>query len=362
MKWMICTLVLCSCAGAQQPLAQTSAPAQPKEPVAEIVRLFDQHRIVMLGEIHGSIQFDELLSKLVNSPAFAERVNDVVVEFGNARHQAILDRYIAGDDVPVASLQAVWQDVVGAPGGVVLPPYHGLFRTIREVNRKLPPDRRIRVLAGDPPIDWGRVESREDIAPFLPFRDEHYASVVRYEVLARRRKALLVMGAGHFVRHDGKPGLIEQQMLSAFIKPYVIVAGSDVVHGYDDVDPRFTATDVPAAPWILEMKGTWVGALPRWTDTSLTGFPAARTGGAQSGTWEQAADAFLFLGTRDKLTGGGEAFDLEGTPYGNELRRRWKILFPNPPAALPKSDGSTVPLIQRATATPPALPPRPEPR
>lgn len=335
-------------------LAQAPIPPQAREPTAEIVRLFDRYRLVMLGEIHGSIQFDDLLKKLVRTPAFAERVNDIVVEMGNARYQDLLDRYIYGGDVPIDRLRAVWQDQVGAPGGNATPPYHGLFAVVREINRTLPAGHKVRVLAGDPPIDWDHVQSRDDIAPFLPFRDEHYASVVRYEVLAKRRTALLVMGAGHFQRRDGKPGAIEQQMLSAFAKPYVIIAGSDVVHTYDDVDSRFAAISGPAGQWIMETQGTWLGALPRWTDAPLIGFPATPNRGVQSGAWEQAADAYLFLGTRDQLTTGGEAFDLEGTPYGNELRRRWKIMFPNPPAVLPKSDGSTLPLFERAAPLAPA--------
>jgi len=317
----------------------------------------------MLGEIHGSIQFDDLVRKLVGTPAFSERGIDVVVEMGNAYHQDILDRYISGCDVPIDKLRTVWQDVVGVPGGIVAMPYHGLFGTVREVNRRLPPNRRMRVIAGDPPINWSRVESRDDIAPFLSFRGDHYASVVRYEVLAKRRKALLIMGAGHFQRRDGKPGLVEQQMLSALVKPYVIIAGSDVVHTFDDVEPRFAAVSDPPPPWIMEMKGTWLSTLPRWANAPPIGFPAPTNRGAQSGTWEQVADAYLFLGQRDRLTsGGGEAFDLEGTSYGTELRRRWKILFPNPPVALPKSDGSVHPLFQRVTPSPPNLSQQPAPR
>lgn len=336
--------------------AQPAKSTLAKEPVAEIIRLFDQYRIVMLGEIHGSIQFDEFLDKLVRTPAFAERVNDIVVEMGNALHQDILDAYIAGGDVPVSKLRSVWQDVVGAPGGIPTQPYHGLFDTVREVNRKLPPERKLRVLAGDPPINWKNVSTREDIAPFLSFRDEHYGSVVRYEVLATRRKGLLIMGAGHFQRHDNKPGQVEQQIIGSFAKPYVIIAGSDVVHTFDDVDPRFTTTD-QRSPWIMEMKGTWVGALPRWIDAPLIGFPARGAPGTQSGTWEQTADAYLFLGPRDKLTsGGGEPFDMEGAEYGNELRRRWKIIFPNPPTTVPRSDGSIRPLLQRSSPPPPQLP------
>jgi hypothetical protein len=53
---------------------------------------------------------------------------------------------------------------VGAPGGVAVAPYHGLFATIRSVNQGFPKDRRLRVLCGDPPIDWTGVETRDDIA------------------------------------------------------------------------------------------------------------------------------------------------------------------------------------------------------
>jgi hypothetical protein len=353
---LVC-LLTCGFAEAQERVPQA------RDAVAEIVRLFDSTRIVMLGEVHGSIQFDDFLKKLVTTRGFTDRVNDVVIEPANARYQGVLDRFIAGEDVTNDQLRPLWEDFVGSPSGAATSPHHGLLTTIRELNRTLPAERKLRVLAGDPPIDWGRVQSRDDISPFLPFRDEHYASVVRYEVLAKRRKALLVMGAFHFQRRDGKPSVIEQQMLNAFVKPYVIIAGSDVVHTYDDVDPRFVAVGQPS-PWIAEMKGSWIGALPRWSDGGLIGFPGGvgpnRGAVTQSGTWDQVGDAYLFLGTRDSLITGGEKFDLEGTPYGEEIRRRWKILFPNPPSALPKSDGSTRPLFLRPA--PPALPKGPAPQ
>ncbi len=331
-------------------------PAQAQgeqEPLQAVIKLFDSHQIVMLGELHGSIQEHELLKKLAASPDFAARVNDIVVETGNSLFQSVLDRYVAGETVPMDQLRRTWEDVVGAPGGTPTPPYHGLFDAVRRANQKLPKDRRLRVLAGDPPIDWSRVQGREDIAPFLPFRDEHYASVVRYEVLARRRRALLVMGAGHFQRREGKPGLIEQQMLAAFVKPYVVIPGSNIVGTYDDLDPRF---EQKPWPWLMEIKGTWLAGLPRRQDAPVIGFPAIGSNPAPAGTWEQTADAFLFLGPREMLKQGGEAFDLEGTPYGNELRRRWKILFPKPPESLPRSDGRERPLFERVQVPAPALP------
>ncbi len=74
LAWMLLT---CS-------LAHAQAPA-PEDPVQGIVHLFDTYRIVMLGEIHACRQEHELLRRLVASQGFSERVNDIVMEFGNAR-------------------------------------------------------------------------------------------------------------------------------------------------------------------------------------------------------------------------------------------------------------------------------------
>jgi hypothetical protein len=335
----------------------TAQPSPAAEPAAEvtsaIIRLFDQYRLVMLGEMHESVQEHALLNKLVATPGFSERVNDIVVETCNSLYQDTMDRYIAGENVLSERLRLSWENVVGAPGGVAVAPYHGLYATIRSVNQGLPKNRRMRVLCGDPPIDWTRVETRDDIAPFLGFRDEHYASVVRYDVLALRRKALLVMGSGHFQRREGKAGVIEQQMIQAFTKPYVILAGSDIVGTYDDVDARFEKLPAPS---LMEIKGSWLAGLPRWQESPVIGYPAIAAVKTKVGTWEQVADAYLYLGQRDKLMQGGEAFDLEGTTYGNELRRRWRILFPKPPEVLPKSDGKEHPLFHRIAPAPPALP------
>ena len=329
-----------------------------QDPVTAILQLFEQHPIVMFGEVHGCVQEHTLLKKLVTSPEFSARVNDVVIEMGNSLYQEVLDRYIAGETVPMEQLRKTWEDQVGAPGGNPTAPYHGLLAAVREANQKLPKERRIRVLAGDPPIDWGRVEGRQDIAPFLPFRDEHFAGVVRYQVLARRRKALLVMGAGHFQRRDGKPGLIEQQMLTAFVKPYIVIAGSDVVGTFDDVDARFSQHPWP---WFLPIQGSWLASLTRRADASVIGFPAIGNNPAPAGAWDSVADGYIFLGPRDQLTQGGERFDLNGSAYGTELRRRWKILFPKPPDELPQSDGKERPMFTRTPPSPPALPRKPGP-
>ena len=328
-----------------------AAPAQ--DPAAGIVMLFDTYRIVLLGEIHGCTQEWKVLDELVATPGFAERVNDIVMEFGNARYQDVVDRYVAGDDVPIEQVQRAWQDTVGA-FGPASPVYGEFYGAVRAANQKLPKERRIRVLLGDPPIDWDQVHAvadKEYIGLFLPFRDEFYAGVVRYQVLAKKRRALLIMGEGHFRRAAGHPGFIERELVTAFVQPYVIVPGSNMVGGYDDLEPRF---DQFSAPSLIDMKTSWVGTLPIQNPR----------GGAPQGTWGQMADAYLYLGPRDMITVTGyRRSQLDGTRYGEELQRRLAILFDKPPDFLPEGDApSERPAFSRTPGSPPPLPALPKPR
>jgi len=210
----------------------------------------------------------------------------------------------------------------------------------------------IPVLLGDPPMDWGQVHSaadREHVGLFLPFRDEFYASVVRYQVLAKRHKALLIMGEGHFRRNAGQPGFIERELLTAFVQPFVIMPGSNMAGGYDDLDPRF---DQLSALSLIDMKTSWVGAIrvqnPR---------------GGAPGTWGQTADAYLYLGPRDMVTVTEyRRSQLDGTRYGEELQRRLAILFDKPPDFLPVRDApSERPAFSRTPPPPPPLPTLPKP-
>ena len=340
MRYVLWFLLLCPLGRAQNPT--------PQDPVQGIVKLFETYRIVMLGEIHECRQEYDLLSKLVAAPGFADRVNDIVLEFGNAKYQDVVDRYISGENVPIDRIQGAWRDTVGALGPVS-PVYGEFYRTVRSVNLKLPNQRRLRLVLGDPPIDWGRVRSREDIGFYLPFRDQFYASMVRYQVLAKGRRALLLMGDGHFRRSGGRAGAIESELLMAFVKPYVILPGSNMVRGYDDLDSRF---DALTAPCLMEMKGSWIGSLP------------APGRGGTAGTWDQTADAYLYLGPRDRLTVvKNRRSDLDGTAYGKELQRRLTIIFDKAPDFLPKSDTETEqPAFSRTPAPPPPLPMLPKPR
>ena len=68
-------------------LASLLCPAQapsPKNAAAVVLQAFETHDIVMLGKVHWNKQEYEWLQSLVANPEFADRVDDVVMEFGNS--------------------------------------------------------------------------------------------------------------------------------------------------------------------------------------------------------------------------------------------------------------------------------------
>ena len=154
-----------------------------------LVSAFDQADVVALGEAHQSEPDSDLRIALVRSPDFAKKVHFIVVEFASTTEQSTLDRFIRGGDVSTAQLHQVWKTTTQAENGVWdSPVYLAFLQSVRDVNKGLRPDQRIRVLGGDP--GPGDHRSREVAA----------VEVVRDQVLRTHAKALMIYGAAHFYR------------------------------------------------------------------------------------------------------------------------------------------------------------------
>src|SRR4029077_8991781 len=124
-----------------------------------------------------------------------------------------LDRYIAGEDVPVAEARRLWSDGTN-PDGVN--PFHAqLLQLVRRINQKIPSAKRLRVLAGEASVDWSIV-TPEIYQQYVGPRDEHIASVIDRAVLAKNRKALMFYGVAH-VQH-GYNNDAEQMAVPRFEK------------------------------------------------------------------------------------------------------------------------------------------------
>lgn len=181
---------------------QTARSAVPLEPVSAVIDAFQTHPVVALPGKPVTREITKLILSIITDARFPKIANDIVVEFGNARYQDLIDRYTRGDAIPDADLRKVWQDTTEATGTFDGPLTEEVFRAVRDVNSRLPPAQRLRILAGDPPIDWDNVKERGDHRKWVVRRDSHAADVVRSEVLARGRKALLLYGHLHYPRKE----------------------------------------------------------------------------------------------------------------------------------------------------------------
>ena len=176
-------------------------PAVPHEPVAVMVDALRTHQVVAVTAGHGEARGYAFGQLLIHDPRLLAAINDIVIEEGSARYQEVADRFVRGEDVPMASLRHVWRDTT-QPGLGYDRQWEEFFTALRGVNASLPAAKRIRVLLGDPPIEWENVKTPEEHRKWIEMRDTVPADLIQREVIARGRHALLTYGSMHFQRKN----------------------------------------------------------------------------------------------------------------------------------------------------------------
>jgi hypothetical protein len=331
---------------------------QPREAARAVFDALQRFPLVALAERHLLQEWHDFLSALLLHPALPQQLTDIVVEFGNALHQDMADRYLLElKPVAQADLQAIWRYTVG--GNVLwdAPVYAQFFRTVRAVNLRRAADRRIRVLLGDPPFDHNRVKAPADLAYVRSMsqqRDSHYADVVVRQVLQKNRRALLVAGSAHLLRGLKERGDGDRRNAAE------IMAAQTTEKSFV-IDPLILPPDPPgdpltqrvlanignwSAPSLALLKGTWLGATRQsvrpWINSSA--HLAATPDGAR---YDAQADAVLYLGPGQLLMASQADPSLYiGGDYAEALRRFSKI------AAVGRSTDLAAEGLRRARAGP----------
>jgi hypothetical protein len=303
-----------------------------------IFAAFRRRPIVAIGDYHGLAQEDDFYVALVRDKRFAEEVGNVVVEFGDAAQQATLDRYLAGNEIPYEELRRVWSDTVGWIPTVNRLGYINFFAQVREVNRSLPPDRRIKVWLGDPPIDWSSIKTHEDFLPKLNQRNQYPAELIKTEILAKKKKAAVIYGTFHFYGAISIKSFVEHDYPDTF---YVVT-------------PYEGFTDVACSRAFEQAIGNWpvpaladpvrATSLERLLHAGNCHFFAANSIQTSSGALSQAeiadyegrasgvsGDALLYLGPASSLTQSPQSGDLYlDSGYRREIERRSLIELGQP--------------------------------
>jgi len=336
--------------------ANGQARSDGAEPVAEpaipaILAAFDRYDVVGMPAAHGLKDLDDLILMLVRNPAFWKKVNDIEIECGNSLYQDLLDRYTSGGDVPLREVQKVWRNTTQPPCGLS-GFYEQLVPLVRAINQKLPRDKALRILAGDPPFDWDQIKTAEDLhkAVLSLRRDTSIASVLEREALARHRKVLVLMGTLHMLHGAGAIAMYERKYPnSTFVISELGTFGTNLT---DLSNSPFAAWPIPA---LARIKATWLGRLdlskflppPNIIDQDCNphnDFPAPLRKPV-----EELFDAVLYLGPQDlRLWEKVPADIVLDSDYMKERRRRSAL--PGSPTAttVQTSDGLDRQIFDRA--------------
>jgi hypothetical protein len=345
-----------------QPGPAGSEPT-PLAAVPAILAAFDKYEVVALPQGHGVQDLDNLIFNLIRTPEFSEKVNDIEVEFGNSLYQPMLDRYIAGEDVPFTDLQKIWRKM-GQPASGASAFVEQFFPLVRALNQKLPKERRLRVLAGDSPVNWDQIKSMDDVIR-LVHRDASIASVMEREVLSKHHKALMLFGLFHLLHS------VDGSAVSIYEKDYPNLTFVVGELGTFDTDLP-TLSSSPFLTWpipsLARAKGTWLGALdlshflppPTRIDQDCNvhrEFPKAL-----QKPMEDLVDAFLYFGPQDLRLAEKIPADIAlDVSYRAELQKGGAMLgFPQAASETPKEFDQQV--VNRAQNPLFSIPKPPDPK
>jgi hypothetical protein len=297
-----------------QPRNPKESNLRPEDATKAILAAFDTYEVVGMNAAHGNKDLDDFILHLVRDPDFPTKVNDITVECGNSLYQPILDRYIAGKDVSLLEVRPVWRNttqLMCSVSGF----YEALFPLVRRINQKLSPERRLRVLAGDPPLDWSKVKDKSEV---MLDRDASAASVMQKEVLSKHRKALMLFGTFHlFHTNDVAPVGLESAVqryekyyphVTLVIADQLVFVNSTDLAKYtnSELESRMASWPVPSLG--LNVEGTWLADLDKTYFSKMV-------------------DAYLYLGPTDLLLAEPRSAEIfSNKDYVAELQRRARII------------------------------------
>lgn len=311
MRHSLTTLALTAAFGAGAIPAQAAVEAHAPE---GILGLFESADVVLLGERPWSKLDADLRNSVARHPDFAKKVDDVVIEFATALHQDILDAYVLElKPVPMEDLQKVWRDTT-QPGTWEPLIYREFIDIVRQANLVVPPAERVRVIAGDSPIDWARVQRWADTAPYRD-RIGHAVEVIGREVIKKKRKALVVYREENLPRNTSqRRGNLTTRLADAHPGARLFVIAT-VPNESAAIPELEKSIELHKRPTLVKLSRSSIGM-----------WPAATLFENAEGSLKQMADGLVYMGNlrdRPMLPREDAARD---TAYVRELRRRHQII------------------------------------
>jgi hypothetical protein len=320
-------------------------PAAPVDATDAIFQALRTHSIVAMSAGHHDDRGQAFVMALLRDPRFPSTVNDIVLECCSARYQDVIDRYVGGEDVSDTALAQSWRNSTQVNADQRDNPVAmELFRAVRALNLSLSPERKLRIVFGDPPIDWHTVKTSADHRKWIEKRDAFPADLIERDILARQRKALVLYGGMHLQRKNLAANYESEGLAETLISRLELATGKRAFTIWPVTDVTKFQQDTASwpVPSLALLRGTQLGAadfaeyyggtLPRFA--MRDGRPDFAAGPLPREQWrrlpvEQQFDALLYLGpsSTDSTPSSGLAPDMcTDTEYMPILRARMELV------------------------------------
>ena len=317
-------------------IAQPQQP-RPRPAIDAILTAFDRHSIVFLGEVHWNRQQHRFIQKLLHDERLPGLVNDIAVEFGNSLYQPLIDRYVAGEQVPLDSLRLIWRNTTQVLAWD-RPIYADIYVTVRVINKRLPLSRRIRVVALDPPIEWQSIHTAAEFPRLWGYRDPVWFETIEREVLSRNRRVLVISGALHILTSDppdfkprgfdrvGLGDAIAQRYPAAAYRIYPATGGSSLTELVRTWPEQSLAEVKGTSLGARSAQLLWPGSVTMFRTVNGKRVPFT-LGEGDFPSVEALVDAVLYYG-KDSTSAPLPSPAYWDCHYVAELRRRNQLLMP----------------------------------
>jgi len=302
---------------------ETIPPAIPVDPISAIIEAFESYDVVALGEgDHNNVQGHEFRLALINDPKFIDTVDDILVEFGSSANQSLIDDFVNGKDIPQLALSKIWLNTTQPNAVWDSPIYEEFFREVRKINSTLPKEKRLRVLLGDPAINWQTIQSKEDYKKAVKrnSRNTNPANIIKQEVIEKKRKVLAIFGEGHYTRKNiywlFKDRERAEREFNSPVNTIVALLerdGISVFSIWTETGIELSAVQANVSTWktpsLAMLKNNQLGIeayttfypFPRWIINKEGEMEKVKTDKVQSPRMQDQFDAILYVGSHSSI-------------------------------------------------------------
>lgn len=131
-----------------------------EDPAQYVLGKVQSHSLVIFDDaMHNLAEPWDFYQALIQNPEFVENLNYIFIEIIPLNKQPNLDAYFNAPNNNQELLYPAFQSGTGWQYKI----YFDLFNAIYEVNKNLPPERRVKVIAVSTPSYWSAIKTSEDV-------------------------------------------------------------------------------------------------------------------------------------------------------------------------------------------------------